>query len=501
MKYVFAILTFVFGLITATVVGGVINTILEINEYEWILPIALEGTLDFFDAQSVLWGNIIGLVLIPISSYILFAIFLSLFRKYNRRKKATLNHNDIKGPFILYLRSFLDDKTTSKNPYLGISTKSEEEHLVASLSDIAPVYAIGDPKDTEMPNGASRIYVDDEHWKSVVEELSGRALLVVLRLGKTDSFWWEVEMATRKLSIQKIVFIVPHHKTMESITTLSNILAAHNIDCKISNFDVKKRRKGSISSIIYFDEQNKMQVKQVRIYKFTSLLISYDTVIKNALDAVRQKFGCTPNSKLPVRKARTVVIGLLALLLIFSIAIYHTKINEIRYMVPLELAELYVQDQGFVEKYGSEISYKTMIDGHLESQKGFILLSDNDLYSLLSTEIATLACVKPDELEHVNDGLRHMLLMIKKYKPGEYNLYIKHLATAASYAINYPQFIDQANDYYNNLELDDHYLEVAHNLLIKMENREFAEAYQIMEAHNGDKLFLDVLRYSLFTNE
>lgn len=501
MKILFAILTFVFGLITAIFLGGTISSILEISGHEWVLPIALEGTLDFFDAQCYIFGETIGYLLWSISSYILFAIFLSQFHKYNRRKKATLNHNDIKGPFILYLRSFIDDKTTSKNPYIGINTKSEEEHLVASLSDIAPVYAIGDPKDTEMPNGASRIYVDDEHWKSVVEELSNRALLVVLRLGKTDSFWWEVEMATQKLPIQKIVFIVPHHKTMESITTLSNILTSHAIDCKISNLDIKKRRRGSISSIIYFDEQNQMQVKQVRMYRFTSLFISYETVIKNALDAVRQKFGCTPNHKLPVRKARTTETGLLAILLLFTISLYHTKINEVKYMVPLELAELYVQDQGFVEKYGNEISYKTMFDGYLESQKGIIMLNDNDLYSLISTEIATLVCIKPDEFEHIDKGLRHMLLMIKKYMPKEYNLYIEYLATAASYAINYPHIIDEANDYYNNLEFDNHYLQVIHNLLIKIDNREFGDAYKIIEAHRGDRQFLDAYRYFCYTND
>ena len=56
MKILFAILTFVFGLITAIFLGGTISSILEINGDEWVLPIALEGTLDFFDAQSYIWG-------------------------------------------------------------------------------------------------------------------------------------------------------------------------------------------------------------------------------------------------------------------------------------------------------------------------------------------------------------------------------------------------------------------------------------------------------------
>lgn len=89
---------------------------------------------------------------------------------------------------------------------------SEEEVLVSVLSDIAPVYAIGDPKDKKMPLGTSRIYIDDEHWKSTVIDMMNRAVVVVLRLGKTDSFWWKVETAVKNISLDKVMFVVPESK-------------------------------------------------------------------------------------------------------------------------------------------------------------------------------------------------------------------------------------------------------------------------------------------------
>ena len=188
------------------------------------IPIALEGTLEYFNIKTQLIGQDIGSILLIIVCIILSSFFYYLYRRLNKKKKDTFDKDSISAPFVLYLRSFVDDKTTKKRISIFNDVRTEEEVLVSVLSDIAPVYAIGDPKDKKMPLGASRIYVDDKHWKSTVIDMMNRAVVVVLRLGKTDSFWWEVETAVKNISLDKVMFVVPESKTFSNVATLYKIL-------------------------------------------------------------------------------------------------------------------------------------------------------------------------------------------------------------------------------------------------------------------------------------
>jgi len=124
--------------------------------------------------------------------------------------------------------------------------------LIDSFSDIAPVYAIGNPADKKMPYGATRIYVDDAIWKNTVEKLSQNAEIVILRLGQTNNFWWEVNMALKKVPIEKIVFVIPWSKNFNNVLILYKILLEHNIDISALNVSVDKTRYGSISSVLFF---------------------------------------------------------------------------------------------------------------------------------------------------------------------------------------------------------------------------------------------------------
>ena len=165
MKYISSFFAVIFGLIAFVYTIGYFEMIFGLISPTEI-PVALEGTLEYFNIKTQLIGQDIGSILLIIVCIILSSFFSYLYRRLNKKKKDTFDKDSISAPFVLYLRSFVDDKTTKKRISIFNDVRTEEEVLVSVLSDIAPVYAIGDPKDKKMPLGASRIYVDDEHWKS-----------------------------------------------------------------------------------------------------------------------------------------------------------------------------------------------------------------------------------------------------------------------------------------------------------------------------------------------
>ena len=239
-------------------------------------------------AIFIVYGGITRGSLNPIILLFVF-IFLILpcafFNKKShqlQRKEKTINSIDVRPPFVLYLRSFLADETTGKTANFLTGENNEEESLVNVLGQIAPVYAIGDPKDEKMPLGARRIYVEDEHWKSTVRDLAQKAEAVVLRLGKTNSFWWEVEMALEEVPLNKLLFAIPVAESFSDVSALYKILMDKKIDIGDQNIGVNKVKMGSLSSFLYFDDNGKPHTSTVESPR-VKLAKTYEEVLKKSL--------------------------------------------------------------------------------------------------------------------------------------------------------------------------------------------------------------------------
>lgn len=180
---------------------------------------------------------------------------------------------------------------------------------------------------TKNASWASRIYVDDEHWKSTVIDMMNRAVVVVLRLGKTDSFWWEVETAVKNISLDKVMFVVPESKTFSNVATLYKILLNHNIDIKNIDINIEKKNQGSISSFLYFDNNGQAVTHEVKTPQFTRLILSYENILRNALLGFRVKFGLKTKNRHKVKWARA-----LEILLIFTsfLQVYQRRLVILR---------------------------------------------------------------------------------------------------------------------------------------------------------------------------
>jgi ankyrin repeat protein len=159
-------------------------------------------------------------------------LFLIRSRKYRSLSANEVLENDPRPP-VIYLRSFKDDRGAGRplgilrgsnikyawHMILGFYNAphefmgwSEEEILAQVLQTVGPMVAIGRPGEKLPQLGAARVYVEDAEWQQKVHEFLDEAALVVLRLGKTEGFWWEVEQSAGRLDPRRLVFLVPLHE-------------------------------------------------------------------------------------------------------------------------------------------------------------------------------------------------------------------------------------------------------------------------------------------------
>lgn len=440
MKYVFAFLAGIFGLIAFLYTIAYLEMLFGLITPTEI-PIAIEGTLEYSDTEAQLVGQDVFTIVLIIVCIVLFSYFFSMYRKFNKKKKDTFDKDTIKPPFVLYLRSFIDDKTTKKRISFLNDVRSEEEVLVDVLSDIAPVYAIGDPKDKEMPLGASRIYVDNEHWKSTVIDMMNKAAVVVLRLGKTNSFWWEVETAVKSIPLDKVMFVVPESKTFSNVATLYKILLENNIDIKHLDVNIEQKSQGSISSFLYFDKNGQAVTKEVKTPRLTRIVLSYENILRNTLSGFREKFGLKPSRERSVRWSRILEILLIFYIIFIGASKLFGDLTSLKYQMPYEFVEKCVESPDFVNKYSDNINGTNLAWGIVEAKKGLFGLDDEKYNLLFLMESLAIQSMSYDEFGEIQSAPKNMLLMIKKYLPESYDQYTEILSEAAIIAIQHPNEI------------------------------------------------------------
>lgn len=449
MKYIVLIFLIVTGLILLLSAEATVAAVFSIYPPE--IPIVLVGTEEYDAAVQELIGYDFGGLAFFVIFLILFSYLLGLYLKINRKKRScsVINAESVKAPFILYLRSFADEKSTKKIVRRLTDPRSEEEMLIDALSDIAPIYAIGDPADKKMPYGATRIYVDDSEWRQTVEQLAIKAEIVVLRLGQTNNFWWEVEMALKKVPIDKIVFVIPWSKTFKNVSTLYKILLEHNIDITSIDVTIDKKRTGSISSVLYF-KNGKPETNEIVIPRFTGHFLSYDNLLRNALAPFLERYGFDTQKKIPVIKSRIVLTTLILSILIGCGGAFYGHLMELKNQRPYELVEGCVGYDDFSSAFGHEINGTNLSWALFGGERGIFLLSVVDYVRQFAIESQAFSRMSDSEKEHVTDQPFNILLMIKKYVPEDYKEYVDIYARATLEWIEHPQEANDALIYYNN---------------------------------------------------
>jgi hypothetical protein len=154
-------------------------------------------------------------------------------------------------PLVLYLRSFEDDESSQEEFDLPIFRlllgRRDEDRLMRMISQFGPVIAVGRPGEWLPPAGAARLSVTAPDWRAEVERLCKQARIVVLRVGFTDGFWWEVRHVWERVPRDRILLWVP--RTKRVIDTLERdrefaerFQAAYDVDLPL----------GRLHRFIYF---------------------------------------------------------------------------------------------------------------------------------------------------------------------------------------------------------------------------------------------------------
>jgi len=113
---------------------------------------------------------------------------------------------------VVLLRSFDDDDLIdpSFSATTQIAPGRYEERLVKALRFIGPAVALGRPGEPEPELGAARLYVKNEHWQEAIKYLLEKAEAVVAIVGKSQSLWWEIELALSRVPLDKLIFFFPY---------------------------------------------------------------------------------------------------------------------------------------------------------------------------------------------------------------------------------------------------------------------------------------------------
>ena len=112
--------------------------------------------------------------------------------------------------FILYLRSFKDDKRHDPS----------EKRMMRVLKKIYTPYAIGQPDEFMPPGGAKRIYAGNE-WQEVVMKLQHDAPVILQRINISEGYLWEFEQCVEHGYLDKVIFWVTDFKQYDAFRKLA----------------------------------------------------------------------------------------------------------------------------------------------------------------------------------------------------------------------------------------------------------------------------------------
>jgi len=215
----------------------------------------------------------------PIYILIISGLFISGFYKLKDivyRKTAIPGEkvlkNDKRKP-VVFLRSFIDDSIMEKHENIFFSFLKAirfEEKLTLFSWQFGPVVALG-KKEEKLPlAGASREYIDDDHWQGKVEEMIEKSSLVYLIIGSTSGLIWETKTILEKENLHKLILVFPPIKKEQILIRWKSLKDTFQ-DFRRSNvfFDQLLNLDPNKTLIVGFDKNNKPIVIESKRKEFS----------------------------------------------------------------------------------------------------------------------------------------------------------------------------------------------------------------------------------------
>ncbi len=195
---------------------------------------------------------------------------------------------------VVYFRPFTEDTEASK-PTVLASWITEEEQLAKVMNDIGPLVAIGAPREKTASLGAARMYVEEAKWHEAALALVRRARLVMMRIGSSAGFWWELEAVVSSKMPEQLILLIPNKQALYD--------EFQRASCKLippalpAITDWKKRRwfRGSLKAVIYFDRKWTPSIVDLQTFRppllRRSLVRPLTPVLKMALRPVYENLA------------------------------------------------------------------------------------------------------------------------------------------------------------------------------------------------------------------
>lgn len=124
-------------------------------------------------------------------------------------------------PFVLYLRSWVDDRGMVASggtewwrlaEFFSFRARIAMDEVVArELGKSSSVISLAEPAAPRfyVPLGAARRRVSGDRWRQYVLDRMDEASLIVISIGASDALLWELGMATRRGHLGRLIMVMP----------------------------------------------------------------------------------------------------------------------------------------------------------------------------------------------------------------------------------------------------------------------------------------------------
>jgi hypothetical protein len=204
---------------------------------------------------------------------------------------------------VLYLRSFHDDELMqrytnqiSEDP----QNRTSEEALANAFRLVGPVIGLSEPGAAPRL-GAARTHSENSQWQTDVVDLMQEAALVVLRVGDTEGFWWELEQALKLVPPERLVFVIPAQadRWRQLVEVVQRQIPGAILPAELTQSDVGHPRIISAArGLLYFDSDWTAHVS-LFAFRWRSLLRAsrrQNPVLVGAFRPVLRRAGVEPRA-------------------------------------------------------------------------------------------------------------------------------------------------------------------------------------------------------------
>lgn len=189
--------------------------LIELFSYSLIVALCAFLMTAHWQGYIRIWGDLGGVNdFVTLVELIVIALYF-LMKPIRKAMETVYTKDDIKNvkTCSLYLRSFNTDKLRG------------EKNICKVFNKYCPTLSIGNPNTILPFTHSKRIYVTDEHWKSVVEELMQKARVILLRVGDSEGTKWEMSKVFSVNHLRKAIFLIyskEDHKLLKQFLASCN---------------------------------------------------------------------------------------------------------------------------------------------------------------------------------------------------------------------------------------------------------------------------------------